>query len=72
MLVDLALFAGVVVLVFVVPWLRQYRERKLAERLERTRDPLEASLLVDNGVRLNRQEAETTETVRRTFGVGPP
>lgn len=72
MLADLALLAGVVVLVFVVPWLRGYRERKLAERLERTRDPQEAAMLVGHGVRQNGQEAETVETVRKTLGLGPP
>jgi hypothetical protein len=54
-----------VVTVFVVlPLVQRSREAKLARRLEETRDPLKAALLVDAAVAADQRDGEAFKTAR--------
>lgn len=63
MIVEAILFL-IVVLVVVAPLVQRQREEALARRLQGTRDPHEASLLVDASISATRRDERTCKTLR--------
>jgi len=62
-----ALLLLVVVLLVLRPLVQRQRERALAERLKKTRDPMEAMIAVDTAMRINKQEGDLMEKLRESY-----
>jgi hypothetical protein len=59
-----ALLFLVVVLLFLQPWVEEWQERKLAERLKDARSAAEAQAMLDGAMYTRREEITFIERVR--------
>ena len=66
MIVEALVFL-VVVLLVLRPLVQRQRERALAERLKKTRDPMEAMIAIDTAMQVNKQEGSFMEKLRESY-----
>lgn len=64
---EWALIFLVVVILVLRPIAQKQREKAIAERLKKTRDPIEAGLIMDNAIRTNRSEGNLFQRVADFF-----
>jgi|GEM_PF-5265084 len=57
----------VIVLLVLRPLVQRQRERALAQRLQHTRDPVEAMLVVDTALRASQREGNWFTTLRESY-----
>lgn len=62
-----ALLLLLVVLLVLRPLAQRQRERALAERLKKTRDPMEAMIAVDTAMRASKREGRLMEKLRESY-----
>jgi len=62
-----ALLFLVLVIAVLQPLAQRQRERKLAEQLKKTRNPIEAMIVVDTAIEQSRREGGFMATLRESY-----
>lgn len=62
-----AILLVIFIFLIAIPYAQKRRERALAERLKKTRNPIEAGLIVDDAIRTTQEEGDFFARLRQSY-----